>query len=132
MTDDDQTPEGRAEITTYHCLCSQLLGGTRLPIETMPKRQLDNSFIAIPGDFGKSPLATISTQDLLVDSVPTVLRLDDGFEKRYAARCGRCGLMTGYYLDRSQLDNAETGVNEDVLYILPDSLEATDKIRQST
>ncbi|OQO02592.1 hypothetical protein B0A48_12120 [Cryoendolithus antarcticus] len=132
MTDDHQANKGSAEITTYHCLCSQLLGGTRLPLDAMPKRQIDGSSIAVPGDFGKSPLASISIQDLLVDSAPTILKLDDGFEKRYAARCGRCGLMAGYYLDRSQFDNAETGVNEDVLYILPGSLEATDKLRQAT
>ncbi|KAK6427998.1 hypothetical protein LTR95_015862 [Oleoguttula sp. CCFEE 5521] len=107
-------------------------GGTRLPIEAMQKRQIDGSFIATLGDFGKSPHASISIQNLVVDSAPTILKLDDGFEKRHAARCGRCGLMAGYYLDRSQFDSAETGVNEDVLYILPGSLDATDEIRQAT
>ena len=59
-----------------------------------------------------------------------VLKLDDGFEKRYAVRCGRCGLMLGYRLDRSQFEEMKEkmGVREDVVYVLSGALLKTEEM----
>lgn len=71
-------------------------------------------------------------QALSVDEKPTVLKLDDGFEKRYAVRCTRCGLAAGYHLDRSQFSGSEseTGPRTDVVYILPGGLMTTAEMRE--
>ena len=57
---------------------------------------------------------------------PVVLKLDDGFEKRYAARCNRCDLQIGYWLDRSQSEPEQLGRREDVIYMLPGGVMSTE------
>ena len=71
-------------------------------------------------------------QALSVDDKPTILKLDDGFEKRYAARCTRCGLAAGYQLDKSQFSGSESqdGPRTDVVYILPGGLLTTEEMRE--
>ena len=54
------------------------------------------------------------------------MRLEDGFEKRYLIKCGRCGVGFGYRLDKSLWGESEGGgVREDVVYILPNGLATT-------
>ncbi|KAJ5541902.1 hypothetical protein N7535_004321 [Penicillium sp. DV-2018c] len=52
----------------------------------------------------KSRHASAHTTLLLATTVPdrraTVIRRDDGIEKRLLLRCGRCRVVIGYYLDR--------------------------------
>ena len=71
-------------------------------------------------------------QALSVDDKATVLKLDDGFEKRYAVRCTRCGLAAGYQLDKSQFSGTEgqSGPRTDVVYILPGGLSTTEETRE--
>ena len=71
-------------------------------------------------------------QALSVDDKATVLRLDDGYEKRYAVRCTRCGLAAGYQLDKSQSSGTESqsGPRSDVVYILPGGLLTTEEMRE--
>lgn len=64
------------------------------------------------------------------DSTPLILKLEDGFEKRYAARCKRCDLQFGYWLDKSQFDDAEKGRMTDVLYLLNGELLETEEMRE--
>jgi hypothetical protein len=121
-----------ANIFTYHCLCTQLSLATIAPLESLPKRQLDAAAIATCGDFASASRPTLTMQALSVEDKPTVLKLDDGFEIRYAVRCTRCGLAAGYQLDKSQCSGteAQSGPRTDVVYILPGGLLTTEEMRE--
>lgn len=121
-----------ANILTYHCLCTQLSLATTEPLESMPKRQLDAAAIATCGDFASATQPSLTMQALSVDDNAIVLKLDDGFEKRYAVRCNRCGLAAGYQLDKSQFSGSEadSGPRPDVVYILPGGLLTTEEMRE--
>ncbi|KKK22693.1 hypothetical protein ARAM_004001 [Aspergillus rambellii] len=47
----------------------------------------------------KQPHYTILLSTTVVDRKPTLLRREDGFEKRCLLRCGRCRVVIGYFLD---------------------------------
>lgn len=126
------TTTNPANILTYHCLCTQLSLATTAPLEAMPKRQLDAAAIATCGDFASATRPSLTMQALSVDDTATVLKLEDGFEKRYAVRCNRCGLAAGYHLDKSQFNDSESeiGPRTDVVYILPGGLQTTEEMRE--
>ena len=65
----------------------------------------------------------------LDDEVPVVLKLEDGFEKRYHVHCRRCDLNIGYRLDKSQFGGAEVGVESGVLYLLRGGLLSTEEMK---
>jgi hypothetical protein len=48
-----------------------------------------------------------------------IITSDDGFEKRYLQRCGRCNLVVGYQLDWQQFSADRTGRREDCVFLLP-------------
>lgn len=67
------------------------------------------------------------------------MRREDGFEKRYLYRCGRCRLVVAYELDEIHYSTAQTADAMDVdtkdgtaaaraktLYILPGGVMSTD------
>lgn len=58
-----------------------------------------------------------------------VLKLEDGFEKRYPLQCRRCDLQVGYHLDKSQFGEKDAGVRADVLYLLPGGLMSTEEMK---
>ncbi|GAB7334548.1 hypothetical protein MBLNU13_g06530t1 [Cladosporium sp. NU13] len=103
-----------ANILTYHCLCTQLSLATNAPLETLPKRQLDAAAIATCGDFASASKPTLTMQALSVDGKATVIKLDDGFEMRYA--------FTG--------TESQSGPRTDVVYILPGGLLTTEEMRE--
>ncbi|KAK4628938.1 hypothetical protein CLAFUW4_08138 [Fulvia fulva] len=118
-------------VTTYHCLCTELVLGTTVPLEDLPKRQSDASIICkITAAESLSQGGSVFTSAVDTDDKAVVLKLDDGFEKRYAVRCSRCGLMLGYQLDRSQFEESKEklGRREDVVYVLPGGLQTTDEM----
>lgn len=72
-----------------------------------------------------------------------ILKLDDGFEKRYPVQCPRCGVCFAYQLDGSQWvedgkekekekekddDMRRTGRRCDVLYVLREGLVRTEDV----
>ncbi|KAH8423688.1 uncharacterized protein LDX57_001445 [Aspergillus melleus] len=80
---------------------------------------------------------------LLSTAVPdrraTMVRREDGFEKRWFLRCGRCRVVVGYFLDAVHFPNVTAagkepdGEDEDVeaerakvVYLLPGALVETD------
>jgi hypothetical protein len=68
-----------------------------------------------------------------VDRQAEILQSDDGFEKRYLHRCGRCSLVIGYQLDWALFENSGEGENkagrrEDVVYLLPGGLLSTSEM----
>jgi hypothetical protein len=121
-----------ANIFTYHCLCTQLSLATTAPLEVLPKRQLDAAAIATCGDFASASRPTLTMQAVSVEDKAHILKLDDGFEKRYAVRCTRCGLAAGYQLDKSQFSRTEgqSGPRTDVVYILSGGLLTTEEMRE--
>jgi hypothetical protein len=106
-------------ISTYHCICTELLFAAPRPLPNYPKRSLDSSSICT-----LTSNACTLTPFATVDETPIVLKLEDGFEKRYAIKCARCGLLFAYQLDLSQFEEtkAESGRREDVVYVLAGAL----------
>lgn len=121
-------PRGAAglAINTYHCICTQVILATTASLETLATRVVDNSYVvALPEPGEEGDYST--TLNTYLDEKPTVIRLEDGFEKRYFEKCSRCDLMVGYHLDRSQFDEtkAQKGCRDDVIYFLPGGLVST-------
>ena len=123
-------------ITIYHCICTQLILASTHPLAQFPTRKGDGSYICttttgtIPSPDESCHLADDSVS---TDSDPVVLKLEDGFEKRYVLKCSRCDLTIGYQLDWSQFeqispDHRKTGRREDVVYLLPGSLSMTEQM----
>ncbi|KAJ5474891.1 hypothetical protein N7475_004457 [Penicillium sp. IBT 31633x] len=90
----------------------------------------------------KSRHASNHTTLLLATTIPdrraTVIRREDGIEKRLLLRCGRCRVVVGYYLDRIHWGgaaNGEKGVQgEDeeqrppAVYLLPGAVVETENM----
>ena len=124
----DPTPNAQPQINTYHCICSTLLLATTYNLALLPRRAepaLDKALILpLPP---ASRLAGETTEDnaqpqksdgadveysLLLsttqDRKPTIVRREDGFEKRILLRCGRCRLVVGYKLDPAHFATEES------------------------
>ncbi|KAK7509311.1 uncharacterized protein IWZ02DRAFT_387103 [Phyllosticta citriasiana] len=157
---DFTTSAAQPEIHTYHCLCAQLLLASTTPLAHLPRRggpsisadapPLDRAYILpLPA----SPPTTTTADDALAqaqtqeatdarsphyaltlslssDRSATIIQRDDGLEKRYLARCGRCRVVVGYWLDWSQFASSTTaadgGRREDVVFLLPGGLLSTE------
>lgn len=75
---------------------------------------------------GKDYSILLSTT--LPDRKPTLVRREDGFEKRLLLRCGRCRVVMGYFLDPVHFpDNngEERDGDAKVAYLLPGALMET-------
>ncbi|RHZ50790.1 uncharacterized protein CDV56_103864 [Aspergillus thermomutatus] len=81
---------------------------------------------------------TILLSTTLPDRKATLIRREDGFEKRRFLRCGRCRVVVGYFLDAVHFPVAKDGRGEDelegeesdqeprVVYLLPGALIETE------
>ncbi|KAJ4291734.1 hypothetical protein N0V90_009629 [Kalmusia sp. IMI 367209] len=112
-------------VYTYHCLCTHLLLATSTPLHALPTRT----------DQGPPAPAQLPPTDhygLLLstrlENKPEVVTSDDGFEKRYLQRCGRCNLAVGYQLDWQQFAGDRAGRKEDVVYLLPGGFVTTSEM----
>ena len=77
---------------------------------------------------------------LLSTTIPdrraTLIRREDGIEKRVLLRCGRCRVVVGYYLDRVHWASGQKDREADVegeerppaVYILPGAMVETEKM----
>lgn len=120
-----------SQVHTYHCICSELVLALFSPLDKLPKRQGDGSAICkITKSDLPIPGGVVLSGSTFDQDNPIILKLDDGFEKRYAVTCQRCDLQIGYRLDRSQFDDSESGVRADVLYLLPGGLLSTDEMKE--
>lgn len=129
MADVEAGKTAEPVVHTYHCICTQLILATTSKLDTLQTRSSDKSFICpLPAPGTSSHNATLV--DTAVDSKATVVRLEDGFEKRYFEKCLRCDLIVGYHLDRSQFDESkdQAGKRDDVVYLLPGGLMTTDEM----
>jgi hypothetical protein len=125
-------------VYTYHCLCTHLLLATTTPLPSLPTRQhsIDNAQMMTlpppPAPMSKGRPAPVQPNDhygLLLstrlDGTPAMVTSDEGFEKRYLQRCGRCSLVVGYQLDWQQFATDRTGRREDLVYLLPGGFVTT-------
>lgn len=71
----------------------------------------------------KDKHATLLLSTSLPDKKATLVRREDGFEKRVLIRCGRCRLVMGYFLDGVHF--AQDAGTQQVVYLLPGALMET-------
>ena len=115
-------------INTYHCICTTLILATTHNLETLPTRAApvqDRSAILPLAPEGTAATPASSLHNVTEDRKPIVVRREDGFEKRDLLRCNRCNLPVGY-----KLVDSEAGA--DVLYVLPDGLVTTEKMKEGS
>ncbi|KAJ5722796.1 hypothetical protein N7488_000831 [Penicillium malachiteum] len=145
------------KINTQHCaFCNHLLLATTLDLTKLPRRggeSKDNAIILPlehqsheePEEESKSQLSAKHLSLLLSTTIPdrraTLIRREDGIEKRILLRCGRCRVIMGYFLDdvhyppstisRANDDEDEEGFsrpgkNARAVYILPGAVSLTE------
>ncbi|KAF2746196.1 hypothetical protein M011DRAFT_379591, partial [Sporormia fimetaria CBS 119925] len=128
-------------VYTYHCHCTHLLLATTTPLPALPVRQnsLDKAHIMpLPPAptahtrFSQEPKAVNHYGLLLstaLDGSAEMMQTDDGYEKRYLQRCGRCNVPVGYHLDWLQFEQKEkSGRREDLVYLFPGGLVSTSEM----
>jgi hypothetical protein len=128
-------------VYTYHCLCTHLLLATTTPLPNLPTRQhcIDKAHIMpLPPPPTSLPVRRDQIKPMdhyglmlstTLDRNPEIIQSDDGFEKRYLQRCGRCNLVVGYQLDWQQFEGeARSGRREDVVFLLPDGFMTTSEM----
>ncbi|CZT03611.1 uncharacterized protein RCO7_07655 [Rhynchosporium graminicola] len=104
-------------IQTYHCLCTTLLIASTHTLSSLPRRSNTSSSSSSPHSdaalilpLPSSPPSSTNANDLpphghttllslSADHKATLIRRDQGFEKRLLYRCGRCRLVVGYSLE---------------------------------
>ena len=108
--------------TTYHCICSELIIALPRALQDCPKRLQDGAHIC---ELDGTPASIV--MGTMVDPDAVILKLDDGFEKRYLVKCSRCGVMVGYQLDQAQYANSKDvyGRLESALFLLAGGLVST-------
>jgi hypothetical protein len=120
-------------IHTYHCICTQLVLASTTTLESLKTRTSDSSYILPLPDLSSTSKTShyASLSNTITDNKPTVIRLEDGFEKRYFHKCGRCELSIAYSLDKSQFEDTKTssGVREDVAFLIPGGLVSTEDMK---
>ncbi|KAI5207957.1 hypothetical protein E4T38_03027 [Aureobasidium subglaciale] len=94
-------------IHTYHCICTQLVLATTTPLSTLKPRTSDSSLILPLPDLSATTNHYALLTNTTLDTAPTIIRLEDGFEKRYFHKCNRCDLSVGYSLDKSQSEDGK-------------------------
>ncbi|KAL4803145.1 hypothetical protein BDV18DRAFT_145206 [Aspergillus unguis] len=152
-------------ITTHHCrFCANLLIATTRDLSTLPTRGKNGTDRAriLPlrnytiqdtseshsesrdgengGGGGLQKHYTILLGSSTRTPKPTMIRREDGFEKRFFLRCGRCRVTVGYFLDevhfpvegglkQNQLAEEEgdgQGKEDRAVYLLPGALMETE------
>ncbi|PMD47185.1 hypothetical protein L207DRAFT_506199 [Hyaloscypha variabilis F] len=146
------------KIQTYHCLCTSLLLATTHTLSLLPRRQTTNS-PSSSSDFilplpSAPPTPNPSHENVaelpeegysmllgvVQDKKITLVRREDGFEKRLCWRCERCGVVVAYEL-QTQVQGGEAmegvegekgkeredgGFKGKVVYLVPGGVQGTD------
>ena len=129
-------------VYTYHCLCSHLLLATTTPLPALPTRQNSQDkahIMLLPPAPSPDKSESNNHYGLLLSTrqerTAEMMTSDDGFEKRYLQRCGRCSLAVGYQLDWAQFGGDRTGRRDDVVFLIPGGFMTTSEMinyRKST
>ncbi|KAJ5927901.1 hypothetical protein N7466_006857 [Penicillium verhagenii] len=155
------SPQPRLQIRTQHCtFCNHLLLATTRDISTLPRRtgEAKDKAIIVPLEdrtnddeaslteaqgAPRTKHATLLLSTTIPDRRATLIRREDGIEKRILLRCGRCKVVMGYYLDAvhyGESGNAKTRAVEEegegegalekrtAVYILPGAVVETEKM----
>lgn len=135
-------------VYTYHCVCSYLLLATTTPLPKLPTRQnsVDHAHIlplnpspstAPKNKHTHTPMDHYGLlMSTIVDPQPVMFQSDNGFEKRYSHRCGRCSTHIGYQLDWQLYGDTDpkavgrSGRREDVVYLFPGGLLTSSEMVQ--
>jgi len=77
------------------------------------------------------------TLGMVKNNKATVIRREDGFEKRLLWRCARCNVVVGYEIlgqDRMEVDGGkgQEGYKGRVMYVLPGGITSTDVMSGAT
>lgn len=134
-------------VYTYHCLCSHLLLATTTPLPSLPKRTHSHDkahIMPLPPpptpssitkqrkNSGSPPPPPSDHYGLLlstrIEKTAEIITSENGFEKRYLQRCGRCSLVVGYQLDWQQFAVDRTGRREDYVFLLPGGFLTTSEM----
>lgn len=113
---------------SYHCICSTFILATNHDLATLPRRgdpALDKAIILHIQNQNSPDKPHTTLQSLVADRQPTMVRRDDGFEKRTLLKCQRCNSVIGYRLDQTQFKNEDIQA-QDIVYILPGALSTTE------
>ncbi|KAH0262413.1 hypothetical protein KCU91_g13428, partial [Aureobasidium melanogenum] len=120
-------------VHTYHCICTQLVLASTSTLESLKTRTSDSSQILPLPDLSSTSSTShcASLANTTTDVKSTVIRCEDGFEKRYFHKCGRCELNVAYSLDKSQFEDTKTslGPREDVVFLIPGGLMSTEDMK---
>ena len=128
-------------MTTYHCVCSNLLLFLPPPLtlSSLARRKppvLDRACIITLPDHLEPSKTDPRVLNSTLDAKPIIVRREDGFEKRRLRRCDRCGCAWAYELSgAAQTEDAKDGggkgAGKRVLYVLADGLITTEEIQKS-
>lgn len=113
---------------SYHCICSTFILATSYDLAALPERAepgLDKAIILPVRNKDNPEEQHTILQNLVADRQTTVVRRDDGFEKRALLKCQRCKLVVGYYLDQAQFKSEDIQA-QDIAYILPGAVLSTE------
>lgn len=130
-------------VYTYHCVCSFLLLATTTPLPSLPTRQnsVDHAHILPLAPAASSTPASQNNHcgmlmSTIVDPHAVTFQSDNGFEKRYVHRCGRCNTPIGYQLDWHLYGDTDadavgrSGRRKDVVYLFPGGLLTSSEMVQ--
>lgn len=119
------------QIHTYHCICNQLAVAVFGPLQDNLTRSRDRAAICPLAPASSPPAGSaVLSSSTHVEDEAVVLKLANGFEKRYAMRCGRCDLQIGYMLDGASFGEGGSGRKDDVVYLLPGGLMGTEEMKE--
>ncbi|KAJ5344750.1 uncharacterized protein MYU51_002647 [Penicillium brevicompactum] len=123
----------RLPIRTQHCqFCNHLLLATTRTLSTLPRRggEGKDKALILPLENNEASEATpaqhttLLLSTLIPDRRPTLIRREDGIEKRHILRCGRCRVIVGYHLDAVHYEDQK----QQPVYLLPGSVVETEKM----
>lgn len=138
------------QIYTYHCICSTLLIASTHTLTSLPRRSkeaaLDHSIVLpLPSPSSADLTSPVGPEgyttllSLTADQRPTIVRKEDGFERRFCYRCSRCSLVVGYEVQNEGDGLLETNEGSSmeglwangvykgsVLYVMPGGLRSTE------
>ncbi|CAK1363443.1 unnamed protein product [Cercospora beticola] len=122
-------------ISTYHCICSQLLLATPANFKQLSARQSDKSSvlkISTEEEALDANTSLLIKDAVEVENEATMLELEDGFEKRFFVKCRRCGIVVGYFLDWSlwneEGEGKKKGRREDVVFLLEGAVRGSEEV----
>lgn len=135
-------------IKSYHCICTSLLLATTHTLSSLPRRAPPSLDAAIILPVPPSPPSSSLGEDdadakdagagkdmppegysmllgMVQDTKPTIIRREDGFERRLPFKCSRCSLVVGYEILGAEQTPGD-GYEGRIVYLLPAGIVSTE------